>query len=244
MAKMTLLELVQDILSAMDSDEVNSVGDTVESLQVAQNVKNTYYELFGEEVRPSFQGLVKLDGLSDVTQPHIMQLPDNVKQVDWIKYNNADVTFLQPKDFIEFVVARIGQTAITDYTDSNGMSLPIQTNMTPSYWTTFDNNRVYFDSFDSSSESSLQQSKSLCFGQYEQEFLLDDDFIPPLDASQFPGLLAEATSSCFVNHKQVSNSKEEQKSKRQRIKGMNDRWRLNQRKPYNRTPNYGRQRPF
>ena len=46
MAKMTLLEMTQNILSAMDSDAVNSIGDTVESLQVADVIVETYYELF------------------------------------------------------------------------------------------------------------------------------------------------------------------------------------------------------
>jgi hypothetical protein len=41
MAKMTLLEIVQDILSDMDSDEVNSINDSVESLQLAQMIKST-----------------------------------------------------------------------------------------------------------------------------------------------------------------------------------------------------------
>ena len=42
---MTLLEIVQDILSDMDSDEVNSINDSVESLQVAQIVKTAYYNI-------------------------------------------------------------------------------------------------------------------------------------------------------------------------------------------------------
>lgn len=40
-----LIEYVQDILSSMDSDEVNSISDTVESMQVATILKNCYEEL-------------------------------------------------------------------------------------------------------------------------------------------------------------------------------------------------------
>lgn len=34
--KLTLLEIVQDILNSMDSDEVNTISETIESDQIAQ----------------------------------------------------------------------------------------------------------------------------------------------------------------------------------------------------------------
>ncbi len=43
--KYTLLEIVQEILSDMDSDEVNSIDDTTESEQVATIVKSTYLSM-------------------------------------------------------------------------------------------------------------------------------------------------------------------------------------------------------
>jgi len=45
MAKLTLLEMTQDIMSDMDSDDVNSINDSVEALQVAQIIKTTYYNI-------------------------------------------------------------------------------------------------------------------------------------------------------------------------------------------------------
>ena len=49
MAKMTLLEITQDIMSDMDSDNVNSINDSVEALQVAQVVKTTYYNIISND---------------------------------------------------------------------------------------------------------------------------------------------------------------------------------------------------
>ena len=46
--KMTLIELVQDVLNDLDSDEVNHIDDTIEAQQVAQIIKTSYlYNLFG-----------------------------------------------------------------------------------------------------------------------------------------------------------------------------------------------------
>ena len=117
----------------------------------------------------------------------------------------------------------------------------IFTGSDPTFWTTFDNKTIIFNGYDSATDSTLQQSKTLCWGQLDPVFPLSDDaFAPHLSGDEYPGLLAEAKSYCFINFKQVSNSKEEQKSRRQRVRQQNDQWRGDQRRPYNKTPNYGR----
>lgn len=41
----TLLDMVQRILEAMESDEVNNYDDTPESLAVANIIKEVYYDI-------------------------------------------------------------------------------------------------------------------------------------------------------------------------------------------------------
>ena len=43
MARMTVLEMTQDILSDMNSDEVNTINGSLEATQVAQIIKTTYF---------------------------------------------------------------------------------------------------------------------------------------------------------------------------------------------------------
>ena len=45
MPKLTLLDMTQDILSDIDSDEVNSISDTPDSLQVAGIIKSSFYDM-------------------------------------------------------------------------------------------------------------------------------------------------------------------------------------------------------
>ena len=63
-----LIEYVQDILSSMDSDEVNSISDTVESMQVATILKNCYEELVANIELPEEYTLFHLDSSSDVSK--------------------------------------------------------------------------------------------------------------------------------------------------------------------------------
>ena len=48
MAKDTLLEIVQDILSDADGDEVNSISDPVESEQCAKILRNEFKTIVDE----------------------------------------------------------------------------------------------------------------------------------------------------------------------------------------------------
>src|SRR4030066_2361472 len=85
--KMTLLELVQDILSDLDSDEVNSINDSVEALQVAQILKSTYFNIIDGRDWPHLYQPFQLTASGTTDRPTHMRLPDNIIDVSWIKYN-------------------------------------------------------------------------------------------------------------------------------------------------------------
>lgn len=244
MAKLTLLEMTQDILESMDSDEVNSIADTVESNQVAKGIITTYYELFAGLSKPSREGLIKLDSLSNPLLPNYMAIPSNVKSIKWIRYNGKLIEYAEPELFMTWSFDRSNNDpdSIVKVLDPQAaVDIWIFNNEDPTYWTTFDNNYIVFNGYDSNFDSTLMQSKTTCWGQIDPVFEFKDDaYAPYLNGDDYPGLLAEAKSYCFINYKQVSNNKEEQKSKRQRVRHQNDEWRANQREPYNRTPNYAR----
>jgi hypothetical protein len=67
--KKTLLEMTQDILNDMDSDEVNSISDTVEAQQVANIIKTCYNEMISNRDWPHLRKLVQLDSLQTLRSP-------------------------------------------------------------------------------------------------------------------------------------------------------------------------------
>lgn len=86
MAQQTLLNIVQNILSAMSSDEVNSIGDTVESMQVAQIVQNKYYDIVARGDLTLDEQLFQLVPSDSQSLPVLMQLPAGCSRIDWLQY--------------------------------------------------------------------------------------------------------------------------------------------------------------
>lgn len=84
--KRTLLDLTQNILSALNSDEVNSIGDTAESKQVAELIKTAYFNVIARTELPEHDQLFQLNAATDFDSPVLMLRPDNVAKIYWIKY--------------------------------------------------------------------------------------------------------------------------------------------------------------
>jgi len=76
----------------MSSDEVNSISDTVESLQVANILKEKYYDLVTRVNLPEHQQIVQLSPSLDVTRPTLMYVPGGVAEISWLRYFNNDTT--------------------------------------------------------------------------------------------------------------------------------------------------------
>lgn len=88
--KFTLLQMTQDILSNMSSDEVNSISDTPESLQVATIIRQKYFDIINRLDLPDHDQLIQFLGSIDNTSPVIMYVPEGVNDIKWIKYFNSN----------------------------------------------------------------------------------------------------------------------------------------------------------
>ncbi len=232
MATMTLLEMTQNILSAMTSDEVNSISDTVESLQVAEEIRNTFFDQYGTRDLSRQKGLINLSATAADT-PHVMTLPDGVAHVEWVKYKNhrtngltfENVEYVNPEEFVLRFVEQpansSGNFTNVSLLPGSPMEYPITNNKVPSYFTIFDQNRtLVFDSYDIDEEDFLTGSNAIAWGIIEQQFELEDDFVAPLPAHLFSHFLAEAKAACFVNYKETSNPVEITRARRQLVRSQ------------------------
>lgn len=233
----------------MDSDEVNSVNDTLESTQVAEVIESTYYNIVNGKDWPWMFKLFTLEASGSISTPTHMRLPDSCQEIKWLKYDKRtstdtkdkflSVMYRDPEEFMEIVNSRdeTDTTVDTIVDPVSSVNIKIVNNTAPTYYTSFDNEHIIFDSYDVAVESTLTASNTQCFGKIEPTFTISDSFVPDLPTNMFSYLLDEAKAVCFVELKQTQNPKAEQHSISQRRRASQDSWRLAGGIKY---PDYGR----
>lgn len=247
--KSTLLQLVQDLSSAMDGDEIGSINDTYESEQLVTILRNVYRDLVSNRNWPHLKQSFKLDSYGDVALPTHMTLPDRVKELVLLNYNKADLneTRLKYGDVVwqdndEFLRRQNQLNNDADNVDivldPTGVQLLIRNDKHPDYYTSFDDDIIVFDSYDSNVDQSLQSSKFQGVAYFMPTSWLDqDDFIVDLPDEAFSAFYNEAKSLAFIELRQTGHAKAEATAGQQQRWLSRKAWRVNGGLNY---PDYGR----
>ena len=211
--KMSILDIVQSTLSDMNSDQVNSIFDTVESEQIANIVKDTYYDLIVNKSYIDLRNFFKLNSSGSSSLPNVMVLPTNVAYVEAIYYLDDKLEQLSREQFIELVRHNPKNDATQEVIIPNvDISLNIVNNYKPKYWTSFDDKTIIFDSFDKEKGSLILTADVMGYGEITPVWSMVDNFIPQLPLRAYPLLLAEVKSKSFADIKQMPSGKEEQRA--------------------------------
>jgi len=241
--KRTLLQIVQNILSDMDSEDVNSISDSIEAEQIASVVRDVYYNMVSTRMIPEHQELVKLVSLSNSSRPTHFQVPDSVKRIDFIRYNVSttsdtefkEIQYIEPLLFL--TLHQDGTNVDTVYDVNGNTPLLIRNDQMPTYYTSFDDLHIVMDSYKSDTDQILAENKTQALGHKIPTFTISDNFTPDLDEVLFPYLLAESKSTCFSLFKSGVDQKIEQAARRQKSYMQSDMYRV---KKENKRPYYGR----
>lgn len=226
--KMTLLEMVQEIGSKLNSDEVNSIGDTVESTQIAHEIRATYYDLLSLVEWPFQYNLISLYSSGDINKPTHMLVPEAVDNFKFIRYRNTaldqpiyeEVEYLKPEDFIDRTSRYVDAIDVQDYSNA---WLRVGNNAGPRFYTMFDDEHVVFDSYNAALDDTLQESKVIAMAQTIPTFEFADDAYPDLPVKYYPMLLAEASAACHFYQKQMASPVDERRARRGYVRHFNNR---------------------
>lgn len=234
MSKMTLGDMVDDILNDMDSDPVTLYNDTEESRQVAEIIIQTYFQII--DSREEWPHLLEFFRLTSAipAKPTEMALPSSITKVKYLKYNTGASTpkvyklvkYLEPQAFMNVLDARnSADPNVTEFTDTSNVGLNIITDTAPSFWTIFGENRVLFDSYDAALDASgLVESKIQGYGMTYPTVTVSDGFIFNLPINLYRYLLNDAKSTAFIVLKQANNPKADFFSNQYKVATLDTAW--------------------
>lgn len=253
--KFTLLQLVQQILSSIDGDEVNSINDSVESQQVIKLVKRVYGNLAAGADFPEQYTLFGLTASGDADLPCVMYLPTGiVKNMQWLKYNRIEdgetddrfeiIKYLPLADYLTRMHGLYPSQDATLETmtitiQGQDVDFLITNDISPQYYTTIDDSTLIFDSYDNTLDTTLQASKTLAYGEAVLPWTEADGFIIPIDDHQL--ILSEGIALAWAEMKQAVNAKAERTSRDLKITHQRKKHAIDPMEAYRvSTPNYGR----
>ena len=195
----TLLQIVKVANHTIGGGDIKSIflnaGGTEDSEEIAIFARELWQYMQGRTDWPHQKKLIQLDALADSEKPNYLKLPDNVSEIvkNSLRYREQQVTYLESDAFLDFTNSR--NTIVKDdngiesnsYEDNveivdsmAGVNLYIRNDKNPTYWTTFDDEYLVFDSYDSVNEDTLQNENSSALAYVNDDLVIADDSVVDL----------------------------------------------------------------
>ena len=218
--------MVQDILSDISGDEINSIDDTAESERIVGIIEGKFNAMASNRNWPHQKKLLNLTARSDSNFPTHMRVEDKLKEVISIYYDTAKAgssdksyTKIYYKDPDEFIMKtnfrRSSSPEVQTVIDDTGVELFITNNQPPTFYTSFNDIDIVMDSFDNTVDSTLQASKTQALGYVMSEFSRTDDYEIDMPAEAIPALLEQCKSTAQWKIRQIQDPDAEVEARRQ-----------------------------
>lgn len=206
--------MTQKVLRKLVRESVTSISDTQLSRDVAEIIEEEYYFLVDshKEEYTWLRTVRELEAVGDTSQPTKIKIPEEVQDITLLRYRTDTSTdtarewktipFKCPQDFIrESQSLTTSESNVTVYTTDDSVDLHILTDRFPDYYTSFDDEFIYFNAYDSSEEATVQQSRTTIECLVRPTFTQSDTFIPTLPSNLFTLLVERSvtTASTIFN---------------------------------------------
>ena len=236
----TLLKMVQDTLSLMDSDEVNSISDTIESEQIAVCYRTIYDQIVTEYGVPSKNKTIRIGATDDSTNGKTrLFLNHALMSIDTIQYDNRsaasdpplyrEATVLTNREFLDKTINldTSGSTLLEQTWPNTDIKFGVYNNKAPKYVTLVEERILIFDAYDSDVDSSnLLESKSRVSGEVSDALTIDDTTNVTLPGELLNLLETNATELAFDLYKQTTPAKIVNLARKSRVRQQRNKFKF------------------
>lgn len=220
MAK-TVLEYVQAALNIMDSDAVDSISDTEESMQVAELLRDVYAEIAVRQEWPWRKRPLQVTAAGDTARPTTFTIATKTTRILHIWYNvnrdgdheGREICYQDPELFIES--KQVPGDNRTLVTIGDQIKFYVDTDREPEHYTSFDDVTIHMDAYKSDEESTLVTDRISALGFIVPEFVVLDAFVPQLPEQMVPFLQSTLNATASLHFKQQVSEPDERRVARQ-----------------------------
>jgi hypothetical protein len=192
--RQTALALVNDILSAGEEEVVSTIGETEASGTALRILNRAYNRVLASIDWEHRYIITRLDTATGSTAtwstatypalPWVMKLPANVESVYHVYYNQKKLTYIDKAAFQKRHINDIG----------------LKTTGDPKYWTSWDDQYLVFDNYDSATEAQLSSANSeIMVVKFPGSDLASDTDQPDMPDRFYSAMLNKALQYYFTD---------------------------------------------
>jgi hypothetical protein len=187
--KLTLLEIVQDMLTATDSENVSTVGET-EDAGMCVNIANREFERLISKFR--WRHTRAFGKLVVRANNHEMDLPTSAIAIvpNSLYYSGNRVFWMEPDRFLSYTIPR-------NTTESNIIEvgdIKVYSDRDPQYYTSFNDEVLIFDAYPDASGLVADNTDCIIYNHPTSRLTSDSEYFD-LPSQAFPALV----SRCIVS---------------------------------------------
>lgn len=233
MAKRNLLKLVQDLGASVSSDVIDTLDETDESLDIGTFLRMAFDAALSRRDWEFLKNRVRTLDARDVgdTQINRLKLPPDVSGMSRlvVRYRNpipardevfTDLNYMDPWEFVQHTQqANENDANVTTVLNDDGVSSLIFNDRVPSFFTSFDEEHIWFDAYEASRGT----------GNIVGDVVIITDIIPVMDWTDPTATLPvpermemyifnEALNICAVRLRQTADPTAQREANRQYVK--------------------------
>ena len=226
MAKRTILKLVQDLGEGIDSDEIDSLAETEEVVRIENILKQTVQEVLDRKTWEFMKDKVRQLDIREAgsSELNTLTIPADVTHINCLKYRDDndkffELRYLQACEFIDMLQSRDAtQPEITAINNADGVALNVDTTQAPQFWTSFDEETITFDAYNSTSGTGNLIADSVIIA----DVMPVTDFTDPNAVLNIPERMEtlvfnEALVTCNYRLRQTADPRADRVARRQGI---------------------------